>query len=194
MASLFALLQKNVLDRQSWATRDEIGLEIERTYRRRRRQARPGRLTPIDYQTTMTSRTATSTATTNKISRISAMRCSARVATIVLVSISLATLSVACSGSGGGGSFTYEANFASGASASAHITYQLADGSTKSEEARLPWRSPSQHRKKGVSYRIAVVAQPRSDSSLTCGVSTSSGYELGNSSPSGSCTYVYSAK
>ena len=54
MESFFALLQKNVLDRQRWATRDELRLAIvtwiERTYHRRRRQARLGRLTPIEFE------------------------------------------------------------------------------------------------------------------------------------------------
>ncbi len=61
MESFFALLQKNVLDRRSWATRDlriEIITWIERTYHRRRRQARLGRLTPIEYETIMTPQTA----------------------------------------------------------------------------------------------------------------------------------------
>jgi transposase InsO family protein len=55
MESFFALLQKNVLDRQRWATREELRLAIvawiERTYHRRRRQARLGRLTPIEFET-----------------------------------------------------------------------------------------------------------------------------------------------
>jgi len=55
MESFFALLQKNVLDRQHWATRDELRIAIvtwiERTYHRRRRQAALGRLTPIEYET-----------------------------------------------------------------------------------------------------------------------------------------------
>jgi transposase InsO family protein len=55
MESFFALLQKNVLDRQRWATRDELRLAIitwiERTYHRRRRQRRLGRLTPVEYET-----------------------------------------------------------------------------------------------------------------------------------------------
>jgi putative transposase len=55
MESFFALLQKNVLDRRSWAIRDDLRIEIitwiERTYHRRRRQARLGRLTPIAYET-----------------------------------------------------------------------------------------------------------------------------------------------
>jgi transposase InsO family protein len=50
MESFFALLQRNVLDRRRWATRDELRIAIvtwiERTYRRRRRQAALGRLTP----------------------------------------------------------------------------------------------------------------------------------------------------
>ena len=61
--SFFALLQKNVLDRRSWATRDHLRIEIitwiERTYHRRRRQARLGRLTPIEYEMIMTPQTAT---------------------------------------------------------------------------------------------------------------------------------------
>jgi transposase InsO family protein len=62
MESFFALLQKNVLDRRSWATRDDLRIEIitwiERTYHRRRRQQRLGRLTPIEYETIMTPQTA----------------------------------------------------------------------------------------------------------------------------------------
>ena len=58
MESFFALLQKNVLDRRRWSTRQELRLAIvtwiERTYHRRRRQARLGRLTPIEYETIMT--------------------------------------------------------------------------------------------------------------------------------------------
>ena len=58
MESWFALLQKNVLDRRTWDTRDQLKLAIvtwsERTYHRRRRQARLGKLTPIEYETIMT--------------------------------------------------------------------------------------------------------------------------------------------
>ena len=58
MESFFALLQKNVLDRQAWRTREEpriaIVTWIERTYHRRRRQDRLGRLTPIEFETIMT--------------------------------------------------------------------------------------------------------------------------------------------
>jgi putative transposase len=58
MESFFSLLQNNVLDRRSWATREELRIAIvtwiERTYHRRRRQARLGRLTPIEYEAIMT--------------------------------------------------------------------------------------------------------------------------------------------
>jgi putative transposase len=54
MESFFALLQKNVLDRRRWTTRDQLRIAIvtwiERTYHRRRRQARLGRLTPVEYE------------------------------------------------------------------------------------------------------------------------------------------------
>jgi transposase InsO family protein len=57
MESFFALLQKNVLDRRTWTTRQELRIAIvtwiERTYHRRRRQAALGRLTPIEYETIM---------------------------------------------------------------------------------------------------------------------------------------------
>lgn len=50
MESFFSLLQNNVLNRQAWATRDDLHNEIvvwiERTYNRRRRQRSLGRLTP----------------------------------------------------------------------------------------------------------------------------------------------------
>ena len=58
MESFFALLQKNVLDRRTWASRQELRIAIvtwtERTYHRRRRQAALGRLTPVEYETIMT--------------------------------------------------------------------------------------------------------------------------------------------
>ncbi len=58
MESFFSLLQKNVLDRRSWRTREELRIAIvtwiERTYHRRRRQAALGRLTPVEYETIMT--------------------------------------------------------------------------------------------------------------------------------------------
>jgi transposase InsO family protein len=57
MESFFALLQKNVLNRHAWATREELRIAIvtwiERTYHRRRRQDGLGRLTPIEYETIM---------------------------------------------------------------------------------------------------------------------------------------------
>ncbi|EWC38933.1 transposase [Stutzerimonas stutzeri KOS6] len=58
MESFFALLQKNVLNQRRWDTREQLRIAIvtwiERTYHRRRRQDRLGRLTPIEYETTMT--------------------------------------------------------------------------------------------------------------------------------------------
>jgi putative transposase len=58
MESFFALLQNNVLNRRRWTTRDDLRIAIvtwiERTYHRRRRQTRLGRLTPIEYETIMT--------------------------------------------------------------------------------------------------------------------------------------------
>jgi len=55
MESFFSLLQKNVLDRQRWSSREELRLAIvawiERTYHRRRRQRGLGKLTPIEYET-----------------------------------------------------------------------------------------------------------------------------------------------
>uniref|UniRef100_UPI0005646F6D integrase core domain-containing protein n=1 Tax=Leucobacter chironomi TaxID=491918 RepID=UPI0005646F6D len=57
MESFFALLQKNVLDRRSWTTREQLRIAIvtwiERTYHRQRRQAHLGRLTPIEFETIM---------------------------------------------------------------------------------------------------------------------------------------------
>jgi len=54
MESFFALLQKNVLNRHRWTTRDELRLAIvtwiEKTYHRRRRQERLGRLTPVEFE------------------------------------------------------------------------------------------------------------------------------------------------
>jgi transposase InsO family protein len=58
MESFFSLLQKNVLDRQPWRTREQLRIAIvtwiERTYHRRRRQASLGRLTPIEFEAIMT--------------------------------------------------------------------------------------------------------------------------------------------
>lgn len=62
MESFFALVQKNVLNRQTWDTREDLRIAIvtwiERTYHRRRRQERLGRLTPIDFETIMTTQVA----------------------------------------------------------------------------------------------------------------------------------------
>ena len=58
MESFFSLLQKNVLDRRRWDTREQLRIAIvtwiERTYHRRRRQAVLGRLTPIEFEAIMT--------------------------------------------------------------------------------------------------------------------------------------------
>ena len=55
MESFFSLLQKNVLNRRRWQTREELRLAIviwiEKTYHRRRRQDALGRMTPIEYET-----------------------------------------------------------------------------------------------------------------------------------------------
>ena len=57
MESFFALLQKNVLNRHSWTSREQLRIAIvtwiERTYHRRRRQAALGRLTPIEFEAIM---------------------------------------------------------------------------------------------------------------------------------------------
>ncbi len=58
MESFFALLQKNVLDRRTWAIRQELRIAIvtwiERTYHRRRRQKCLARLTSTEYEATVT--------------------------------------------------------------------------------------------------------------------------------------------
>jgi transposase InsO family protein len=55
MESFFALLQRNVLDRQRWSTRAQLRLAIvtwiEKTYHHKRRQRRLGRLTPVKFET-----------------------------------------------------------------------------------------------------------------------------------------------
>lgn len=59
MESFFSLLQKNVLNRRRWTTRDQLRIAIvtwiERTYHRRRRQTGLGRLTPIEFKIIITS-------------------------------------------------------------------------------------------------------------------------------------------
>src|SRR4051794_4363432 len=55
MESPSSLLQKNVLNRQRWATREQLRLAIvvwiEKAYHRRRRQDALGRMTPIEFET-----------------------------------------------------------------------------------------------------------------------------------------------
>lgn len=54
MESFYSLLQKNVLNRRSWRSRDELQFAvvtwIEHTYNRRRRQRPLGRLTPVEFE------------------------------------------------------------------------------------------------------------------------------------------------
>jgi putative transposase len=54
MESFHSLLQKNVLDRHRWATRDDLThatlFWIEHTYNRRRRQRGLGKLTPVEFE------------------------------------------------------------------------------------------------------------------------------------------------
>jgi transposase InsO family protein len=54
MESFFALLQKNVLDRQRWSTREELHLAIvtwiEAKYHRQRRQRALGKFTPVEFE------------------------------------------------------------------------------------------------------------------------------------------------
>lgn len=54
MKAFFAVLQRNVLDRQRWATRADLRLAIvawiEPTYHRRRGQRALGKLTPIEFE------------------------------------------------------------------------------------------------------------------------------------------------
>lgn len=54
MESFFSLLQKNVLDRHTWTTREDLQIAvavwIERTYNRRRRQRTLGKLTPVEFE------------------------------------------------------------------------------------------------------------------------------------------------
>jgi len=54
MESFFSLLQKNVLNRKTWTSREELRVAIitwiERTYHGRRRQRALGKLTPIEFE------------------------------------------------------------------------------------------------------------------------------------------------
>lgn len=58
MESFFSLLQKNFLNRRTWATSQYLRIAIvtwiERTYHRWRRQAALGRLTSVEYKLIMT--------------------------------------------------------------------------------------------------------------------------------------------
>ena len=62
MESFNLLLQKNVLDRQQWKTRDDLRYAIiywvEHTYNRRRRQRRLGKLTPVEFELAFTTEAA----------------------------------------------------------------------------------------------------------------------------------------
>ncbi len=62
MESWHALLQKNVLNRRRWRTRDElhaaIVFGIEHTYNRRRRQRGLDKLTPAEYELVFTTHNA----------------------------------------------------------------------------------------------------------------------------------------
>jgi putative transposase len=63
MESFFSLLQKNVLNRRRWPSREQLRLAIitwiERTYHRRRRQDRLRGLTPIEFETLLQATHAT---------------------------------------------------------------------------------------------------------------------------------------
>jgi putative transposase len=65
MESFFSLLQRNVLNRCSWATREELRIAIvtwiERTHHRRRRQPRLGRLAPVQFEAIMNTPTERAT-------------------------------------------------------------------------------------------------------------------------------------
>jgi transposase InsO family protein len=54
MESFHALLQKNVLNAKKWDTREELRVAIvtwiERTYHRRRRKRRLGKMTPVEFE------------------------------------------------------------------------------------------------------------------------------------------------
>ena len=62
MESWHSLLQKNVLDRRRWRTRDELHEAVvvwtEHTDNRRRRQRALGKLTPVEYELAFTAQAA----------------------------------------------------------------------------------------------------------------------------------------
>jgi putative transposase len=57
LISFFSRPQMNVLNRRSWTTLNELRIaimtRIESTRHRRRRQSRPSRLTPIEFEAIM---------------------------------------------------------------------------------------------------------------------------------------------
>jgi transposase InsO family protein len=63
MESFFALLQKNVLNRQPWNDRDQLRTAItawvESTYNHRRRQRALGKLAPAEFESLIGSNTLT---------------------------------------------------------------------------------------------------------------------------------------
>jgi len=62
MESFNSLLQKNVLDRRRWRTREELHNAVvhwvEHTYNNRRRQRALGKLTPVEYELAFTTQAA----------------------------------------------------------------------------------------------------------------------------------------
>ena len=62
MESCNSLLQKNVLDRRRWRTRDDLHEAIvfwtEHTHNRRRRQRSLGKLTPVEFELAFTAQAA----------------------------------------------------------------------------------------------------------------------------------------
>jgi putative transposase len=62
MESFFAPLQNNVLDRHTWETREGLSVAVISwtwtSYHLYRRQRGLGRMTPIEFETAMTRRTA----------------------------------------------------------------------------------------------------------------------------------------
>jgi hypothetical protein len=65
MKSFWALLQKNVLNQQTWSDRQghsEIVFWIEHTCNRHRRQSRLGKLTPVESELAFAPQAATTAA------------------------------------------------------------------------------------------------------------------------------------
>jgi transposase InsO family protein len=60
MESFYSLLQKNVLDRKRWTSRNELSYAIvywiEHTYNHRRRERGLGKLTPVEFELAFTAR------------------------------------------------------------------------------------------------------------------------------------------